>query len=375
LPGPWIAADTSDGRILDTGDPFDDMMMSDKKEYLNRPITIFTQPTETAQWMMKPFDLAMLSTAGRHEDVLMKSPAGRTIVVDVHVSKPIRLGRIHAAVCLITDETERHRLQSELIHKHKELRKTFADLERQSQILSGLNTEIGEMSARLSHASSLAALGEITAELTHQLNNPLASAVSAARRIEMFMGDRVDDRVKEMMPLLKDSLDRMKTTMNELKRAYRNSRSADAPMEPVDLKKQIDSALMLFNRRLNDVEVQLRVDPKLPEILGRPVEIQHIIMNLIDNAIIAAGDLGIMRLTAEYKDNRVIMTVSDNGPGVREADRERIFEPFFTTREHGSGLGLSVVRRNVQNNKAAIRVGQSALGGAEFEIGFSTASR
>jgi C4-dicarboxylate-specific signal transduction histidine kinase len=178
-----------------------------------------------------------------------------------------------------------------------------------------------------------------------------------------------------MIPLLKDSLERMKITMNELKRAYRNSKSSDAPMEPIDLKKQIESALMLFSRRLSDMDVQLRIDRNLPDILGRPVEIQHVIMNLIDNAIIAAGDLGIILLTAEYKDNRVVMTVGDNGPGVLESERDRIFEPFFTTREHGSGLGLSVVRRNIQNNKASIRVGKSSLGGAEFEIGFSTASR
>jgi two-component system NtrC family sensor kinase len=276
---------------------------------------------------------------------------------------------------LITDETERHRLQSELISKHKELRKTFADLERQSRALTRLNVEIGEMSARLSQASSMAAIGEITAELTHQLNNPLAVAVSAARRIDMFLGDQIDHRVRDMVPLLKDSLERMKTTMNELKRVYRSSRSADAPMEPIDLKTQIDSALMLMQQRLGAIDLRMDIEPELPEILARSAEIQHVIVNLIDNAIQAVGDQGTISLKALQAKDQIVLLVGDSGPGIPAEQRERIFEPFFTTREQGSGLGLSVVRRNVQNNKAVIRVGQSFLGGAEFEIGFVTASR
>jgi C4-dicarboxylate-specific signal transduction histidine kinase len=367
--------DKKSGRIIDASDHFDDMMMLEKKDYLSCPMSFFTAPSENTLWSMKPFGRYLLSMEGRHEDVLIKGRTNRTMVADVHISRPLRVGAQRLIVCLITDETERHRLQSELISKHKELRKTFADLERQSAALARLNMEMGEMSARLSHASSLAAVGEITAELTHQLNNPLAGAVSAARRIDMFLGDNVDARVKAMMPLLRESLERLRLTMTELKRVYRNSRSADAPMEPVDLKMQIDSALMLMQQRLGDIELQLDVPGDLTEIVGRPPEIQNILVHLIDNAIHAAGERGIIRLKAEQKDAQIVFTVGDSGPGIPEDRRERIFEPFFTTKEQGFGLGLSVVRRNVQNNKAAIRIGQSPLGGAAFEIGFAAATR
>lgn len=375
LPGAWIAVEKKSGRIIDGSDHFDDMMMLEKKDYLSCPMSFFTAPPENTFWSMKTFDHRLLAVEGRHEDVLIKGRTDRTMVADVHISRPVRVGKQQVVVCLITDETERHRLQSELISKHKELRKTFADLERQSAALTRLNMEIGEMSARLFHASSLAAIGEITAELTHQLNNPLAGAVSAARRIDKFLGDNVDPRVKSMMPLLRESLERLRLTMNELKRVYRDSRSADAPMEPVDLKMQIDSALMLMQQRLGDIEVQVDVSPDLTDIVGRPSEIQHILVNLVDNAIHAAGDRGIVRLKAEQEDAQVVFSVGDSGPGIPPDRRERIFEPFFTTREHSSGLGLAVVRRNVQSNKAVIRVGQSPLGGAAFEIGFVAATR
>ena len=79
---------------------------------------------------------------------------------------------------------------------------------------------------------------------------------------------------------------------------------------------------------------------------------------------------GIIEIAVRREGKRVHLWVADSGPGIPLEQRERVFEPFFTTREQGSGLGLSVVRRHVENNKATIRVGESALGGAEFEIGF-----
>lgn len=360
---------------MDGSEHFDDMMTADKKDYLYKPLSVFTAPPENALWSMKAFTRDLLTVEGRHEDVLLKGFTQRTMVADVHVSRPIRMDGIQIVVCLITDETERHRLQSELISKHKELRKTFADLERQSKALSKLNAEIGEMSTRLSQASSMAAIGEITAELTHQLNNPLAGAVGAARRMDLFLDETVDPRVREMMPLLKNSLERLRTTINELKRVYRNSKSADAPMEPVDLRVQVDSALMLMQQRLSSIDMRVDFPSESIEILARPAEIQHVLVNLIDNAIQAVGERGTILLCARREPERIVFTVGDSGPGIPDDQCERIFEPFFTTREQGSGLGLSVVRRNVQNNKAAIHVGQSSLGGAEFEIGFVAASR
>ena len=374
LPGPWIAVDVQSECILDGSRHFEDMMSLDRAEYLHQSISILTAPSQDTLWVMKTFDRNLLNIEGRHEDVLLKSGVGRNIVADVHISRPIRAGRTRAAVCLITDATERHRLQSELIAKHKELRKTFADLEQKSAAMTRMNIEIGEMSAQLSRASSLAAIGEITAELTHQLNNPLAGAVAAARRIDMFLDANVDSRIRDMVPLLKDSLERLRVTTNELKRVYRNSRAADQPMEPVDLQAQVESALMLMQQRLIEVDVQTEMDAEV-DILARPVEVQHVIVNLIDNAAHAIRDRGTIRIRSKQLRDGVLFSVEDSGPGIPESQRERIFEPFFTTREQGSGLGLSVVRRNVENNKGVIRVGQSELGGAAFEIGFVSATR
>ena len=366
--------DVSSGCILEGSCDFEEMMALKHRDYIYQSISILSAPAQSSLWVMKTLDRKMINTVGRHEDVLLKSGSGRNIVADVHVSRTIRAGGTRAAVCLVTDATERHRLQSELIGKHKELRKTFADLEQKSSALTRMNLEIGEMSAELSRASSMAAVGEITAELTHQLNNPLAGAVTAARRIDMFLDPDADSRVRTMVPLLKDSLERVRVTLNELKRVYRDFRAAEHPMEPVDLKAQVESALMLLQQRLGEIEVQTELETN-SEILARPGEVQHVIVNLIDNALNAVGDRGTIRIRTSRCDNGVLLSVEDSGPGIPKDQRERIFEPFFTTREQGYGLGLSVVRRNVQNNKAVVRVGDSVLGGAAFEIGFVSAAR
>jgi two-component system, NtrC family, sensor kinase len=370
LPGVWIVVDTKDGAVLDGSVHFRQMLALERSQFLGFPISAFSDDSVGSKWASKRFDDKIFKTQGRHEDVLLKSSDGRDVLVDVHVSHAIKMGWRSATICMIIDGTERQRLQAELIVKHKELRKAFLDLEQKSADLIRLNGEIGELSAILSRTSSLAAIGELTAELTHQLNNPLAAAISAARQLEKILEENQVAKYQSMVDLLKDSHVRLKGIMTELKRVYRSSRRSDTVPESIDLKAQLESAMVLLQQRLAMVEVRLDIEEPLPCILGKPTEIQHVLVNLIDNALQAVGSDGKLEIRVRSNDNRVCLWVGDNGPGIPPDKRERIFEPFFTTTEQGSGLGLSVVRRSIQNNKATIRVGESAMGGAEFEIGF-----
>jgi two-component system NtrC family sensor kinase len=370
LPGAWIVVALRTGIVLDASAQFLQMLCIDREQLVHRSILEFSHDPVDTQWVSKRFDATLVQVVGRHEDILLAGGDPGRVLVDVHVSKPIRFSGRRAALCLISDGTERHRLQTELIAKHKQLRKAFLDLEQKSADLIRLNGEIGELSAILSRASSLAAIGELTAELTHQLNNPLAAAISTARRIEKVMAKHNIEGYQAMSDLLKDSLNRLKDTMSELKRVYRNARGAGTVPEPIDLVNQLDSAMMLLQQRLSQVEVVRDIEPELPCIIGRPAEIQHVLVNLIDNALQAMHEDGKLEIRVRSSRERIHLSIGDNGPGIPEDQRERVFEPFFTTREQGSGLGLSVVRRNIQNNKATIRVGRSALGGAEFDIGF-----
>ncbi len=380
LPGPWLLIDRKKAVIIDGNSDVNGLLGCEREHYLNHPISVVAGVPDSKDWTIKAFDPKTLERPGRYEDVGLERADGSLVVVDVHVSHPPR-GRLRqVAICLITDRTEQRRLEGELIKKHQELRKAFVELEKQSlelkeaeEALITRNREISSMSDKLRESSALAAIGEITAELTHQLNNPLAAAVGATRRIEKLVrqGDQIE--TSAMLELLKTSLERLRSTISELRGVYQTSRPNEDEALEFDLRAHIEGALVLLQQPLETLETVIDLPTKLPLIKGRSSQIQHVIINLLDNAIQAAGNLGTVHILARQTGQSVEFCVGDSGPGVPENLGSKIFEPFFTTREQGSGLGLAVVRRHLDQDGAAICVGRSKYGGAEFKIDFQIA--
>ncbi len=382
LPGAWLFVHGKEGVVAAASKQLGELLGIGIESLLDRPMADFSQPTGDLDWNFKRFDLEMLKLPGRYEDVALKRSDGSIVTVDIQVSHPPHMGNQPVAVCLFTDRTEQRRLADELISKHQELRRAFSDLEKRSDellvtkdTLENRNRELGILSAKLNRTSELAAIGEITAELTHQLNNPLAAAIGAARRLDTLIGREDVPTSEPMLKLLSDSLTRLKTTITDLKRVYVTSHPLDIPQSEFDLNRQIDGVLNLMQQSLEPHQLILELPPHLPRILGRPSQIQHVIINLLDNAIRSIGKSGVIHIKAEHRDEKILMIVGDSGPGVPEHLMDKIFEPFFTTSGQGSGLGLAVVRRNLDRDNANIRVGRSEYGGALFEVEFQSISK
>ncbi len=382
LPGAWLLIERLDGIVIAASEQLVELLQTSKEELEGRPILTLTVAQEDAGWHYKTFNLELLERPGRYEDMGFVRPDGSTIGVDVQISHPPINSPRQLAICLITDRTEQRRLASELISKHQELRRAFATLKRKSQqlietqeTLEKQNREISTISTKLSRASALAAIGEITAELTHHLNNPLAAAISVQRRLEKMFASTEQPEVRPAISLLGNSLERLKHTINDLKRVYKTSRPLDIPQTYFDLSEQIEGALALMQQRLESFELLIELPDNLPQILGRPSQIQHVIINLLDNAAQALGENGVVHLKAEPINGAVRLVIGDNGPGIAKQMREKVFEPFFTTREQGSGLGLAVVRRNLHSDGATVKIERSYLGGAEFQIEFRSTSQ
>jgi C4-dicarboxylate-specific signal transduction histidine kinase len=383
LPGPWVVALRTDGIVVDASAAMESILLEPKDQLLGRALMSFSAQSAPSGWSARPIDLAMLERPGRYEDVLVQRSDHSEIIVDLHIAPLQGVRGTTACVCLFTDRTEQRRLGAELISKHQQLRRAFAELEQRQQDLEAAratlersNRELARLSTELSRASELAAIGEITAELTHQLNNPLAAAVGAARRIDTLLQRNPGQQgTGPMMELLHSSLERLKSTISELRRVYRDSRPSDTEAQWFDLGPQVRSALTLLQDRLTSMRLTVEVSESLPKILGQPTNTQHIIVNLVDNAIHAAGKDGALAIRALATDDGVVrLGIGDSGPGVPASLVERIFEPFFTLRADGSGLGLSFVRRHLDQDGATIRVGRSELGGALFEIAFRAAT-
>ncbi|MDJ0765508.1 MAG: HAMP domain-containing sensor histidine kinase [Myxococcota bacterium] len=376
MPGPWLLVDIKRETIICSSKAFEAVLgMGSRSTYNGCAMSLISHQSDPSDWTVKTFDRSLVERPGRYEDVALQKPDGSSVIVDIHVSHPPRSRYRPTAICLITDRTEQRRLQDELIAKHKELRRAFANLEKTQKTLEASNRQLSQTSAKLSRATELAAIGEITAELAHQLNNPLAAAVGALRRIEKLERSSTDPQLSPMVALLKHSLDRLASTVSELRRVYLTSRPVDSEKAPFDLKLQVDGALALLQQRVQNMDVVVDMPDALPPIYGRPSQIQHVIINLCDNAIQAAGDVGKIRLTAISSEDAVVFTVEDSGPGIPENKRKKVFEPFYTTREFGSGLGLAVVKRHLDNDSASIHIGESRDGGAKFTICFPIATQ
>ncbi len=123
-----------------------------------------------------------------------------------------------------------------------------------------------------------------------------------------------------------------------------------APIQDIDLREGLDNTLVMLGHKLKQgVEVVREYDPALPRIEAYGSQLNQVWVNLLDNAVDAAGDSGVIRIRTAQDDGGVLVEIADSGPGVPDDIRRRIFDPFFTTKEpgKGTGLGLDIARRIV----------------------------
>jgi signal transduction histidine kinase len=131
-------------------------------------------------------------------------------------------------------------------------------------------------------------------------------------------------------------------------------------VEPICLEDHLTDALTLVGSkaRARSITLELTVEPDLPRVDGMVGDLNHVWLNLVDNAIDAVGEHGHVSVAARREGDSVVVDVTDNGPGIAAEDRDRVFDPFFTTKEvgGGAGLGLDVVRTIVESHKGSVDV-------------------
>jgi len=141
--------------------------------------------------------------------------------------------------------------------------------------------------------------------------------------------------------------------------------------EPVALERHLKDTISLLGSKASTKEValELTVEPELPPVQGVVNELNHVWLNLIDNAIDAAPKAGHVAVHARTDRGRVVIDVIDDGPGIHEDDLGRVFDPFFTTKDvgKGAGLGLDVVQAVVRNHGGSVNV-TSQAGRTEFRV-------
>lgn len=230
-----------------------------------------------------------------------------------------------------------------------------------------VHVRLRHLTAQLARRERLAALGSLAASVAHNVRNPLSSLISGLPAIRNRFGASMDASTNELMEIMLDCAERIERMTIDLLDLSRIDREVSGDFAPgFGL---LTCTRMLASRIGPDVELVTDVDAKAMTS-GRAGDINHVFMNVLDNALRAVGPKGRIEVRGESVDDAYVVTVADSGSGIDPDALERIFEPFWTTRAagDGTGLGLSIARQIIEEHNGSIAAGRSALGGALFTL-------
>jgi len=239
----------------------------------------------------------------------------------------------------------------------------FADLRERLRI----ERELQETQQRLSEAEKLGALGRLTSQVAHELNNPIYGIMNS---LELLKGEVSPQSPKRRF--LDMSLEETKRITELLRNMLSFSRPDKEAKEPTDVNKILEELITFLARQLRDhnVKVEKDLDPNLPELAASPNQLRQVFLNLILNARNAMPYGGKLGLLTETDGENVVVRIKDTGVGIPKEIQGKIFEAFFTTQEkkRGVGLGLSACYGIVKEHHGEITV-ESELGkGSTFSV-------
>jgi two-component system, NtrC family, sensor histidine kinase PilS len=227
-------------------------------------------------------------------------------------------------------------------------------------------TTIRVMEERLRQADRLATLGRMSANIAHEIRNPLASLTGA---IEVLASNGTAGEVRQRLAqiILKES-----ARLNEILRDFLEyARPAPLARSRTNVVEAIDEVLVLLDHRADAGTLKLvrEFPPSLDWIID-PQQFRQAVWNLCLNAVQAMPDGGELRVTAETVGGRLEVRVTDTGEGIAKENLSHIFEPFFSTKSDGSGIGLALVHRVMQDHGGDVYVESTLGAGSVFTLTF-----
>lgn len=236
-----------------------------------------------------------------------------------------------------------------------------------------------EMHERVRQSEKLAALGELTMGIVHEIKNPLSVLSSRLDCLALELDPAAASDLEGDLAVLRAQIARMRRFLEDL---LAFARPAEAPRQPLAINEVIRATLPLFGKTLEKAQIRLesRLTEELPPIEGDPVSIQQILLNLMLNAREATPPGGVIRISSRLnpKDaGQVQVAVRDSGRGIAPAELPRIFSPFFSRQgaRGGAGLGLAICSRIMSQHGGAIAARSRPGQGAAFTLTFPVSAR
>jgi two-component system NtrC family sensor kinase len=241
----------------------------------------------------------------------------------------------------------------------------FSDMREQVR----MRRELEETQAQLMQSEKIASLGRLSAGVAHEINNPLAGILIYAELLERQLQNASFDQ-----EYLTEIISQTLRCQQIVTRLLEFSRQSLGQKTHFDVNEIILRCIDLISHQaiFHNIEIKTGLDPKLPEILGDPGQLQQVFTNLLLNAADAMqghGQITVATRPEPFQDG-IIVTFTDTGCGIAPDIQNKIFEPFFTTKApgKGTGLGLSIVYSVIQRHSGTIEIDSTPGGGTTFTI-------
>jgi two-component system NtrC family sensor kinase len=225
-----------------------------------------------------------------------------------------------------------------------------------------------DLERRLYKSEGLAAIGELSAGIAHEIRNPLVAILTSVSLLKEEA--RISEEGRQLLDVVKEESDHLASIVEDFLQFAR-------PKKPVFEAEDVSQVARDAVKRCRDrdgkgIEWQERYRDSLPPVPMDRHQIQQVITNLLLNGIDALGDGGTLGIETGFADKKkkdhVLIRISDTGTGIPRKNLEKIFQPFFSTKEKGTGMGLAICRHIVEEHGGEIQVESEAGKGAVFSV-------
>jgi signal transduction histidine kinase len=324
-------------------------------------------------WVMSQLQAGEVVRFSRIEDLPEEAAAvdRRTYLrhgIKSHVEIPLKIaGVLVGALAFSTLGPERV-WPDELVQRLQLLGEVFANIlsRRWSEV------EAHRLREDLAHVGRVSTIGELTASLAHELNQPLTAILSNAEAAQDALA-LTPPRLAEIREILADIIEDDKRASLVINRLHGLLRKRSQEFAEVDVNEMVSEVTRLVqgDAALRNVSLRLELGSGIPPVRGDRVQLQQVVLNLVLNGLYAiqesaAGNRTISLRTALESSPTILVEVEDSGVGIDEADLDRIFDAFYTTKSTGLGMGLAIARSIVEAHGGRLGARNNPHGGATF---------
>lgn len=234
--------------------------------------------------------------------------------------------------------------------------------------------QAGADRAALTHMARVSTLGQLSAAIAHQLNQPLTAILGNAETARRMLRRREPPEGSDLIEILDDIISEDRRAADIIRRLADLYRRRDTDVDPVDLNDLVQETVALLHAELTlrQVKVATRLEDRDTRVLGSRIQLQQVLLNLIINAAEAMSAIAhadrevVISACIDAGAALVCVNVADRGTGIDEADLGRVFDPFWTTKSNGIGVGLAVSHAIIAAHRGSLTAANREDGGAVF---------